>query len=120
MRKLIVSQKSAQKSLANYKNALKDARKGHLKGDLTELSFDDKREFNRFLKNLGVLTTISIHRPKSIAELAKIMGRGSSRLSSIIRFYEEMGLVKMVSTTSKGKLKNRPALRCERIEVQLN
>jgi len=42
MKKLIFSIKYSSESLSDFKNSLKNVRKGKLKGDQYELSFDNK------------------------------------------------------------------------------
>lgn len=120
MKKLIVSQKSSKNSLKNYKKALKASRRGHLKSDHFEISFDDKKELIKFMKNFGILSAISIHKPISVLELAKVMGRDLSRLSHLVRFYEEVGVVQMVSTNTGNWSKMRPVVVYDRIEFDLN
>ena len=48
MKKLIISIKTSNDSLSDFSRALKKARKGKLKEDHFELSFDNKIDFDRF------------------------------------------------------------------------
>ena len=57
MKKLIVSVKSSSESLAVFKKALKEARKGRLTADQFELAFDSKKDFDRFVKSLRLVPT---------------------------------------------------------------
>lgn len=84
MKKLIVSIQSSSETLSDFKKALKAARKGRLKGEHFELSFDNKKDFDRFIRNLGILSAILVHKPKSVYELAKLVDMDVSNLNKII------------------------------------
>ena len=119
MKKLIVSIKSSGESLADFKKALRDARKGRLKGDHFELSFDDKKNFDRFVKNLGVLSAILVHKPKSVYELARIIGKDVSNLNKLILFFETVGAVKIQTKTVAGRTVKTPIVEYQQIEFDL-
>lgn len=119
MKKLIVSIKSSSESLNDFKRALKDARKGRLKGDHFELSFDNKKDFDRFVKNLGILSAILIHKPKSVYELAKFVGMDVSNLNKLILFFEEVGAVKIKSAQVAGRTVKTPIVEYQQIEFDL-
>ena len=68
-----------------------------------EISFDNKRDFERFIKNIDILISIQKLKPKSVYELSKILNRDQSNLNKIICFFEEYGVVKV----KERKVKNR-------------
>ncbi|NDE15725.1 hypothetical protein EBZ80_12425 [bacterium] len=119
MKKLIVSIKSAGESLGDFKKALKEARKGRLGGGHFELSFDNKREFDRFVKNLGILAAILNHRPKSVYELAKIVDMDVSNLNKLIDFFEAVGAIRVKSSTVAGRAVKTPIVEYQQIEFDL-
>jgi predicted transcriptional regulator len=119
MKKLIVSIKSSSESLSDFKKALKEARKGKLKGEHFELSFDNKKDFDRFVKNLGILAAILNHRPKSVYELAKLVNMDVSNLNKLIDFFETVGAVKIKSKTVSGRTVKMPIVEYEQIEFDL-
>jgi predicted transcriptional regulator len=119
MKKLIVSIKSSAEALADFKKALKAARKGRLKEDHFELSFDNKRDFDRFIKNLGVLSAILSHRPKSVYELAKLIDMDVSNLNKLILFFEEVGAVKIKTSVVSGRTIKTPVVEYDHIEFDL-
>lgn len=119
MKKLIVSIKSSSEALADFKTALKSARKGRLKGDHFELSFDNKRDFDRFVKNLGVLSAILVHKPKSVYELAKVMDMDVSNLNKLILFFETVGAIKIKTAKVGGRTVKTPVVEYEQIEFDL-
>lgn len=119
MKKLIVSIKSSSETLTDFKKALKDARKGRLKSDHFELSFDNKKDFDRFVRNLGILSTILIHKPKSIYELAKLVDMDVSNLNKIILFFETVGAIKIKTSIIGGRTVKTPVVEYEQIEFDL-
>jgi predicted transcriptional regulator len=119
MKKLIVSIKSSSESLSDFKKALKDARKGRLKGEHYELSFDNKKDFDRFVKNLGILSAILNHKPKSVYELAKLVDMDVSNLNKLIDFFEDVGVIRIKSSTVAGRAVKTPIVEYEQIEFDL-
>src|SRR5262245_6821288 len=110
MKKLIVSIKSSSESLSDFKKALKSARKNRLKSAHFELSFDNKKEFDRFIKNLGILSAILVHKPKSVYELAKLVDMDVSNLNKLILFFENVGAVKIKTSTVSGRTVKTPVV----------
>ncbi len=119
MKKLIVSIKSSRETLSDFKKALKDARKGRLKEAHYELSFDNKKEFDRFVKNLGILSAILNHKPKSVYELAKIIDMDVSNLNKLIVFFEAAGAIKIKTATVGGRTVKTPVVEYQQIEFNL-
>ena len=119
MKKLIVSIKSSSETLSDFKKALKDARKGRLKGDHFELSFDNKKDFDRFIRNLGILSAILVHKPKSVYELAKLIDMDVSNLNKIILFFETLVAIKIKASTGSGRTVKTLVVEYEEIEFDL-
>ncbi len=119
MKKLIVSVKSSSESLSDFRKALKAARKGKLKGEHFELSFDNKKDFDRFVKNLGVLSAILIHKPKSVYELAKLINMDISNLNKLILFFETTGAIKIKTSIVSGRSVKTPIVEYGQIEFDL-
>ena len=119
MKKLIVSIKSSSETLAEFKKALKSARKGRLKEDHFELSFDNKKDFDRFVKNLGILSAILTHKPKSIYELAKLIDMDISNLNKLVAFFETIRAIKIKTSTVSGRTVKTPIVEYGHIEFAL-
>lgn len=119
MKKLIVSIKSSSETLSDFKKALKSARKGRLKGDHFELSFDNKKDFDRFVKNLGILSAILTHKPKSVYELAKIVDMDVSNLNKLIVFFETTGALSIKTSKVSGRTVKTPVVEYGHIEFDL-
>ena len=119
MKKLIVSIKTSSQALDDFKKALKNARQGKLKGTHYEISFDNKKDFDRFVKNIGILSLISKLKPKSVYELAKLVDMDVSNLNKIILFFEEAGVIKVVRAKVDGRTVARPVVEYDKIEFNL-
>ena len=119
MKKLIVSIKASGETLLDFKKALKNARKGRLKNDHFELSFDNKKDFDRFVKNLGVLSAILTHKPKSVYELAKLVNMDVSNLNKLIIFFEAAGVITIKISTVSGRTVKTPIVEYGHIEFDL-
>ena len=103
MKHLVVSLKTADEILDDFKRAFRKAKKASPKEPHYEVSFDNKSDFDRFARNLHVLKYILIFKPKSIYELAKITKMDVSNLNKIILFFEEVGAVRVKTTTVSGR-----------------
>lgn len=119
MKKLIVSIKSSGETLSDFKKALKNARKGRLKSDHFELSFDNKKDFDRFVKNLGILSAILTYKPKSVYELAKLVDMDVSNLNKLIVFFEAVGAITIKTSTVSGRRVKVPVVEYQHIEFDL-
>ncbi len=117
MKKLIVSLKTSGQVLADFKNAFKKAKKGNLK-DHFEISFDNRTDFNKFIRNLDILTFIIHHNPKSVYELAKLMEKDVSNLNKMIRYYEDLGVIR-IQKEKGGRGTSKPIVEFNKIEFDL-
>ncbi len=120
MKKLIVTVKSSSQTLSEFKSALKAARKGRLREDHFEISFDNKKDFDRFAKNLSVLSAILTHKPKSIYELSKLIDMDVSNLNKLITFFESVGAIKIKTSQESGRAVKTPIVEYEQVEFDLN
>lgn len=118
MKKLIVSVKSPSESLADFKNALKAARKGQASKHY-EIAFDNKKDFAKFIKNIDLLMTIQSLRPASIYELAKLLGKDQSNINKIIAFFEAYGIVRVKESKKNNRTVKKPVVDYQKIEFSL-
>lgn len=118
MKQLIISIKTPGEALEDFNHALKRARAGKL-SPVSEISFDNRKDFNRFIENLHILSSILTFKPRSIYELAKRAGVDVSNLNKIILFFEEMGAVKIKEEMVSGRKVRRPVVEYDRIEFKL-
>lgn len=118
MKQLTISIKAPGEALDDFKRALKKARAGKLI-PTSEISFDNRKDFNRFVENLHILSSIRAFKPCSVYELAKRAGMDVSNLNKIILFFEEMGVLKIKEETISGRKVRRPVVDYNRIEFKL-
>ena len=117
MKKLIVTLKTSDQVLEDFKSAFKRAKSKTL-SDHFEISFDNKTDFNRFIRNIDILTFIIHHQPKSVYELAKLIDKDVSNLHKTIIFYEKLGVIRLERKKS-GRESNQPIVKFDRIEFDL-
>lgn len=120
MKKLVISVKSPGEALNDFSQALKRAKK--TKGKVSpyyEIAFDNKKDFNKFLKNISILMLIQSLKPKSIYELAKMAGIDQSNLNKIILFFEEIGALKIKVRKVNGRTVKTPIVEYDKIEFNL-
>jgi len=73
----------------------------------------------RFIRNLGILLAILVHKPKSVYELAKLVDMDVSNLNKIILFFETVGAIKIKTSTVSGRTVKTPVVEHEQIEFDL-
>ncbi|MFN0116830.1 MAG: hypothetical protein ACKVQC_00870 [Elusimicrobiota bacterium] len=119
MKQLTISLKTSHAVLNDFKNAYEKAKSHKLKEPHYEVSFDNKIDFDRFIKNIHILSDILVFKPKSIYELAKISGMDVSNLNKIILFFEEIDVIRIVKTVVSGRTIKTPIVDYDRIAFKL-
>jgi predicted transcriptional regulator len=119
MKTLTVSIKSSHEVLQNFSKAFKAVSQKKMKGTHFEISFDNKKNFDRFVKNIGILSLISKLKPNSVYELAKLADMDVSNLNKIILFFEEAGVIKVIRTKVAGRTVAKPIVEYDKIEFDL-
>lgn len=118
MKKLIVSLKTPSEVFANFKDALKNP-SDYNKNSNFEISFDNKNDFERFIRNIDILTYIINLKPSSVYELAKLAKRDVSNLNKIIKFFNELGVIKIQKNKISGRNINKPIVEYDTIQFKL-
>ena len=119
MKKLVISLKTSTEVLEDFAKAFGDVRQRKLKGTHTEISFDNKKDFDRFVRNLGILSQILSFKPKSIYELAKIAQMDVSNLNKIILFFERVGAIRIKESKVSGRSLKTPVVDYDQIQFDL-
>lgn len=120
MKKLIVSCKTADQVFQDFKKAANRVRKGHAKGITEyEVSFDNKADFNRFVKNIPVLSAIIVFKPRSVYELAKLTNTDVSNLNKIIQFFQDIDVIRIKTSTVDGRTVNQPLVEYDEVTFKL-
>lgn len=118
MKKLIVSIKSSSEVLSDFKKAFLTVKNSKKSTPHFELSFDNKSDFNKFIRNIDILSAIIKFSPNSIYELAKILNKDLSNLLKIIKFYEECGVL-ILKKKTENRERSTPIVEFDCIEFNL-
>ena len=120
MKKLVVSCKTADQVFEDFKRAAKSVRRGTFKGETAyEVSFDNKADFNRFVRNIPVLSAILVFKPRSVYELAKLTDTDVSNLNKVIQFFEDIGVVTTKTVRSAGRTVKQPHVEYDEVTFRL-
>ncbi len=119
MKILVVSIKSSGEILEDFEKALKKARAGRLKKPHYEISFDNRKDFERFVRHISVLSMILALKPRSIYELAKLSHMDVSNMNKIILFFEEFGAVRLKTSKVNGRTVKQPVVEYDTIQFDL-
>jgi predicted transcriptional regulator len=119
MKRLIISLKTSTEVLDDFKKAFRKIKDKKLIDTHFEISFDNKKDFNKFVKNIDILTAVNHFHPKSIYELSKILNKDLSNMLKILKFYEDFGVIALEKENENGREKNIPVVLFERIEFNL-
>lgn len=120
MKKLIISIKSPSEALGQFERTLKMARRKRGKIEPHyEVSFDNRNDFNKFIKNIYILEAIQALKPQSVYDLAMKLGMDPSNLNKVILFFEDTGAIRIEERKVRGKLAKVPIVDYESIEFKL-
>lgn len=120
MRKLIVSMKTTEEMFSNFKKITSQIKKGNVpKKTHYEISFETKKDFNKFVKNMYILMAILNHKPHSIYQLAKIIDRDLSNIKKVVAFFEEVGAIKIKEEKVSGRTVKKPVVDYDKVEFNL-
>ncbi len=119
-KKLIVSCKTVDQVFDDFKRTAKSIKEGKFSGaPHFELSFDNKADFNRFVRNIPMLSAILTFEPKSVYELSKITGQDVSNLNKVIHFFEESGVIDIKESLIAGRKVRRPIVAFDEVTFRL-
>jgi predicted transcriptional regulator len=120
MKKLVVSCKTLDQVFKDFKTAANKVRRGKVQGETEyEVSFDSKADFNRFVRNIPILSAIVAFKPRSVYELAKLTQSDVSNLNKIIQFFEDIGVVTIKTTEVEGRTVKQPKVQYEEVTFRL-
>lgn len=118
-KKLVVSLKTPAQALEDFRQAYKAVAQKKKKGTHFEVSFDNKKDFDRFVKNIRILSLINQTNPSSVYDLAKTAEMDVSNLNKIILFFEKAGVIKVLRKTVAGRMVTIPIVEYRKIEFDL-
>ncbi len=121
MKKLVVSCKTVDQVFEDFKHAARRVQRGTFRGEAEhEVSFDNKADFNKFVRNIPVLSAIIVFKPRSVYELAKLTETDVSNLNKVIQFFEEIGVVKVKTSKVDGRTVKQPHVEYEEVTFRLS
>jgi predicted transcriptional regulator len=121
MKKLVVSCKTADQVFSDFKRAAKLVKRRAFHGETEyEVSFDNKADFNRFVRNIPILSAIIVFKPRSVYELAKVTGLDVSNLNKTIQFFEEIGVIHIKVMKSGGRILKTPHVEYDEVTFRLS
>ena len=119
-KKLIISMKSTSDMFSDFVSVTKKAKAGKApKSCHYEISFEDPKEFNRFVRNISLLVNILNLKPKSIYELAKLTNRDLANVKKLVLFFEDIGALKIKEQVKAGRKVKTPIVEYDKIEFDL-
>ncbi len=119
MKTLVVSLKSSGEVLKDFERALTKAHHGRIRKPHYEISFDNRKDFERFVRHISVLATILALKPRSVYELAKLSRMDVSNMNKIILFFEELGAIRLKVSRINGRIVKQPIVEYQKIEFDL-
>ncbi len=120
MKKLVVSCKTADQVFEDFKKAAGRVRRGKFNGEAEyEVSFDNKADFNRFVKNIPILSAIIAFKPRSVYELAKLTDTDVSNLNKIVQFFEDIGVIRIKTSHIGGRTMKQPHVEYDEVTFRL-
>ena len=120
MKKLVVSCKTLDQVFKDFKTAANRVRRGRVQGETEyEVSFDNKADFNRFVRNIPILSAIVAYKPHSVYELAKLTHSDVSNLNQTVQFFEDIGVVTIKTTEVEGRTVKQPKVQYEEVTFRL-
>lgn len=120
MKRLIVSCKTADQVFDDFKRVAKQVQQKKFSGEPQyEVSFDNKADFNRFVRNIPILSAILIYKPRSVYELAKITTLDVSNLNKVVQFFEDIGVIRVKSAKVAGRNVKKPEVEYQEVTFKL-
>jgi len=119
MKHLVISIKTPRRALKDFVKAYRAAKAGKLTTPHYEISFDNKEDFNKFVRNIYILSDIITFKPKSVYELAKIVKMDVSNLNKIIMFMESVDAIELKTSVVSGRTVKTPVVHYDQIRFKL-
>jgi len=120
MKKLIISMKTTDDLFSNFENMASKIKKGKSPKDSHyEISFENKKDFNKFVRNMYVLMAIQNHKPHSVYKLAKLIDKDLSNVKKVVAFFESIGALTIKEEKVSGRTVKKPVVDYQTVEFDL-
>ena len=117
--KLIVCIRPFSAGLEEFKKVFTDAQRGKIKRYDSVLSFTTRKEYERFVSNLEILSMITEFQPSSFYQLAKQIKKDQSSTNKLINYYASLGVIRLEKKVVNGRLISSPVVLFDKIELML-
>lgn len=84
-----------------------------------EISFENKKDFNKFVRNMYVLMAIQNHKPHSVYKLAKLIDKDLSNVKKVVAFFESIGALTIKEEKVSGRTVKKPVVDYQTVEFDL-
>ena len=112
--------RSTEKMFSEFKKKAKQVSSGKVSTSTHyEISFESKKDFNKFISNISILISILNLKPRSIYQLASMTNKDVSNMKKIINFFEEVGAVRIEQKKINGRIIKTPIVDYKKIEFHL-
>jgi predicted transcriptional regulator len=120
MKKLIISMKSSDDMFSKFESTASKIKKGKSpKSTHYEISFESKKDFNKFVRNMHVLMAIQNYKPHSIYQLAKLIDKDLSNVKKVVAFFESIGALVIKEEKVSGRTVKKPVVDYQKVEFDL-
>ena len=87
-----------------------------------DYDFSGMQALRQLLSNekARILDTIKVKNPKSIYELAKILGRSFKSVSDDIKLLERFGFIELIQEKTKKRIRHKPEIAVNSITININ
>lgn len=119
MKRLVISLKTSDEVFRDFKEAYRKAKTRKVKHSHYEVSFDNRKDFDLFARNIHILSKVLAFKPKSVYELAKLCGIDTSNLNKIILFFERVGALRIKEQIIGGRSVRTPIVDYSHIDFDL-
>jgi len=119
MKRLVISMKTSDAMLKDFKAAYRQARARRSRASHYEIAFDNRKDFELFIRNIHILSKVLAFKPKSVYELAKLCKIDTSNLNKIILFLERIGALRLKEQTISGRSVRTPIVDYDLIQFDL-
>lgn len=121
IKRITLKVKALDEMAADFKRTWKEAGRGKPVPEAAEtICFDSVEDMHRFLspERIRLLKTVHEMKPRSISELAKMLGRDRKNVTEDVKMLEGVGLIER-KADSKGKEKVELVVDYDRIQMDI-
>ena len=122
VRKMIIGVRGVQDWAKELKRGLKRGMSGQRVAPRESVYFESAAALRNFFsdRRLELLRAIREHQPRSIKELAELVGRDLKNVNAEVHYLAQLGLVELATERGPGgKGRKAPRVVCDEIELRI-